>query len=131
MAGRSEPAAQTADQRYGLLFVLIVMPATWVFTAVCFSDSARIHYFYLAMFIPASVGLALNLMRYRSIGRALEPLTIRMSLKAVVLSLAYPLAIIAAVAGAVVALGLARFDAAKSPGCMTSRCCARSPSGSC
>jgi len=88
MAGRSDPATQAADLRYGLLFVLIVFPVTWIFTAVVFSDSTRIRFFYLARFIPATVGPALNLIRYRSIGRTLKPLTTPVSLKAVVFSLA-------------------------------------------
>ncbi|NOY38194.1 MAG: CPBP family intramembrane metalloprotease [Chlorobi bacterium] len=96
--------------KYSLLFITIVLIATWSFAFYAFSSPETVQLYVLVMLIPAIVALLLNSIRYRSFRLVLKPITTRINLKSILFSLLYPLLFIGIAAISVFIIGLAEFD---------------------
>ncbi|NOX89815.1 MAG: CPBP family intramembrane metalloprotease [Calditrichaeota bacterium] len=96
--------------KYSLLFITIVLVATWSFAFYAFSTPETVQLFSLVMLIPAIVALILNSVRYRSFRLVFKPITTRINLKSILFSLLYPLLFIGIAAISVFIIGLAEFD---------------------
>ncbi len=94
--------------KYSLLFITIVLIATWSFAFYAFSSPETVHLFFLVMLIPAIVALILNSVRYRSFRLVFMPITTRINLKSILFSLLYPLLFIGIEAISVFMIGLAQ-----------------------
>ncbi len=105
--------------KYSVLFITIVLIATWSFALYAFSSPETVPLYFLAMLIPAIVALILNTIRYRSIRLAFKPVTTRINLKSILFSILYPLVFIGVTAIFIFIIGMAEFDEDKLPNLIT------------
>ena len=99
--------------KYSLIYIVIVLIVSWIFTLMIFSQSETVQLYPLIMFIPAIVGIILNSIRYKSIKMVFSPITTKINLKAILFSLFYPVLFIGFVAIVVSLMGIAKFNSDK------------------
>lgn len=96
--------------KYSLLFIALVLIISWIYTAFIFSKPERIDFFAFIMFLPATIGLILNTVRFKSFRKVMQPLTTRLNLKSVFFALFYPLVFIVGIAVLTWILDISEFN---------------------
>ena len=94
-----------------VLYLILVFAVTLLFLWYIAQDSNRYNDFYLAMFIPATVALLINIFFFRSISVVFEPVFHKISIRAVLFSFLYPFVFIGIIALVVFFSGLGTFNA--------------------
>ncbi len=104
------------ELRYPLFFIVITLAVSWSYTIVIFSKPETIQFFPFIMLIPATVGIIMNAVRYRSLKRVFKPLTNRINLKSVLFAFLYPVLFLAITAILVVLTGFGELNTDKLSG---------------
>jgi len=99
------------EMKYSLVFVLIVLPVTWIIAIFLFSDPETVQFFPFVMFIPAMVGIVINSIRYKSIRLVFKPITNFINLKSILFSVFFPIAFICLIAVVVSISGIGKLNA--------------------
>lgn len=96
--------------KYSLIFIALVLVISWIYTAFIFSTPERINYFVFIMFLPATLGLIINTIRYKSFRKVMQPLTTWLNFKSVFFALFYPVVFITSIAALTWILGISEFN---------------------
>mgnify|MGYP003465536398 CR=1 FL=1 len=107
------PCIMKKEITYSLLFIVIVLLISWCYTGFIFSTPDRIKFFVFIMFIPGSVALTLNTIRYKSLKEVFRPIISPIKIKSLLFSFLYPLLFIVLLAVIVLVTDMGTLNASK------------------
>ena len=96
-----------------VIFSVTVLIVTWCYAWFIFSKPETVQYYVFSMFIPATVALIINSLRYRSVKQVFRPVTHPLNFRSILFSFFYPVVFIGFVALCVYLLGIAEFNPEK------------------
>ena len=80
--------------KYSVLFILITLLTSYAYALFVFANPKNLQFFTFIMLVPATVGIILNFIRYRSFRIVFRPLFHKFNLKSILFAIFYPVAFI-------------------------------------
>jgi membrane protease YdiL (CAAX protease family) len=102
--------------RYAIIFTAVTLVISWTVTIILFRYPENIGIFPFIMLIPATVGIILNIIRYRSLKQVIKPLTNRINIRSVLFALLYPVIFLVVTAVLVLLTGAGNLNTDNLPG---------------